>query len=435
MEFKFCYYGLYFEYSLTNILTCEYRNMIFFNCFAAYVAAPGVSVTGYFSGEHYADVCYPILGESGNGFAGSNTAPVVVQAKWDFLGLENLGMGFIQDDNGWNAGVYTDANKTRDVIEMHVKWLVASYSDSSLYTTAANRTRRAFIDVNEMQNSTIENIVDNGWIQPIGSPPVSVALFNLNAWSGVKLTGPMTTIFQVATSQNTPFFKFPGHYLGSQCIWEEPGVASGRFFSAQASGNYPTTSVGDVFEISANFGNICPGGTDATTNRPIVGPCMQGGITLGAGGYAIPIATSGYSIQANIGSQAPAMGLIYQKATGIGAQLIITPGTSTAAASGTWVSSGGGATTNASGTWAVSGTTGITSWTITNHGDRMTSAPTINLTATSGSIPSGGALTPIWPSALATSGASASFGNTLGTSVFYSGSAPNNHVNLYLQGL
>jgi hypothetical protein len=434
-----CYYGVYFsgpgQTQGITVGDIQADDILISGCFAAFAAGCLVTIVIQSSDEFYLGSNNIIFyGEAGSA---SNPQPIMAASffrSWSFEGYSNA---IVFDQNALaldatGAWVYTDANKKRSCWARVGSFAAGTYwSTSNVPLTINGQSLRALFDCADL-NLHIDYVLDANFFYSASIAP-SLAVFNVNGISELRLGGNCLAMFQTATDANIPFI-ITQNYEKSNASWlDTQSSIGGLFFSTLTSGNYPTTIIGDLFELSGNYSNIQPAGSNLIiANAPFVGSCMEGGLTLGSK-QLVPIATKGPSIQVNIGSQAPAMGLIYQKATGIGALLTITPGTSTAAASGTWVSSGGGATTNASGTWAASGTTGITSWTITNHGAGMTSAPTIALTATSGSVPSGGALTPHWPSALATPGVSANFGNTLGVSIYYGGSAPNNHVNLYLQ--
>lgn len=400
--------------------------------FAGLACHKNASIQGcVFEGETYiGGTTYAIYGESG----GTTDLMTLTQIKHLFT--EFIGYGIFQDDGVYSAGVYTDANKTRNLSASAIDFFSGSYGSGAQTNTSTARYRRACADIGWMSGFEIRNLYSDGTnivpSQQGASAPVAV--FNITEWNysfgGTHLDGDMVALFSNAGA--LPIFRVTGsNPVGSGATFRQPGGIAGRFWSNNYNtsiGNYTTTRLGDVFE-SADYG-IAPGGNNYYANASVLGVCGQTGVSLTVAANCIPLIEQGYSVSVNVGQATFTWGQVI-KGSGIGAALTISNPGSSGGVSGTWATSGGGGS-GATGTFTCVGGV-FTATTITNHGSGYTSVPTI--VVSTGTFPSGGVLTAKWPGALAKYGTSTVFGSSLGTVTGSAGSTPNLQALVKLAGL
>ena len=357
---------------------------------------PNASVSGTFDGETYLSAPIAIRGDSGA------CKPILYDVLIRHLMAEYIGQEVIADDTGFNSttNVYTDANKCRSVTKLGIDDFYWSYSNNNW---AAGRQRRAIIDVNDI-SGYIDGLQTDTGIQspnsvpaPNGSANTPVAFLNVHsvqdATTGFKLSGNISNLIaQMGTLPLVP----PTLAVPAFITLEQPGVWSGGLSPLYVSGNYASTTIGDLLEPDVYQG-VAAGGTNYTaTSQPVLGVAMQGGLI--PGGYQtgpwVPFASSGI-VAVNVGWPATGWGA-YTKNTGIGSSIMLATGKGYAAGTYVWSCSIGGC----AGTVTVNSLGQLAAYTITNHGTNLSAVPTIAVPSGAGAG-SGGAITAVWPSGLA----------------------------------
>jgi hypothetical protein len=384
-------------------------------------ASTGATIFGTFNGETYLSAPYAILGEAGTG-----CAQIIAGSSIDHLMTEYIGNAFIADDDNFSGGTYTDSNKCRGIGATDIGIWYSSWSNGHFW--GGGRGRRASIDVWSASLNIHDLTPAGGNFSPNVADPASttpIATFNLtsilqNGIYGVRVAGDINLWLSTGDSGTVPAF------LNSVITASNVGVTlaqtgawSGAMRGWSTTGNYTTTTAGDVFE---GYGNgVAPGGSGLSSLTQTIGIAMQSGLTTTG---AIPLAQEG-AVNIGTGYNSPGFSL-WKQSTGIGTPITITA----AGASGTngsfsATATGGGCTTEPTFTFTVTGGI-VTATTITNHGAGCTSAPTLPTSASSGL--SGATLTAKWPSALAIQAASLADPNVLGVFVGGSGSGAQNFV-------
>ena len=399
---------------------------------AGLVVNGNASITASFKGETYVSAPYPILGESGG------CSDILYSSEFDRLMTEYTGNAFIADDNGFSNGVYDDSKKCRGIHMTTIGNWFPNYVNGSFWG-ANGRGRRASIDVGQVGSFVIEKLNPAGGSfvptpAPSGPAPITtINATNLGDWGlgASKIVGQIN--MWIWQSGSLPLARCAGGpcYDPQFIAIEQPGEYSGFLAHWYVnSGNYTTTTAGDVFEHSQY--SYSPGGQGygaAPDNVLSAGVVLQSGLTPAVG--FVPLQTTG-SANVNFGFGGWTWGAV-KKASGIGRTVKISAAGS-GGANGTfnWTATGGGCSTAPTGTFTVAGGA-ITATSITNHGSGCTGIPSIPTSLSSGL--NGAQLTPIWPGALGTA-ASSLTGPLLGMS--HGGNTPGNGNNVFfvrLQGL
>lgn len=152
----------------------------------------GATMSGaVFTGETYLSAPVGIRAESGA------CTSLMSNVSFDHLFDEFMGNALISDETGLSGGVWTDSNKCRNVINLHINKWFQLYSNSKLWTTGG-RGRRATIDAAQI-NMVVDMMSGAGANMAPTSPgggASPVATFNVNKFSvdgfgGTKLGGDL----------------------------------------------------------------------------------------------------------------------------------------------------------------------------------------------------------------------------------------------------
>ncbi len=383
--------------------------------FAASGAARGAmcvdgnaSVSGEFDAESY-------LNAQGYNFYGYNNgcAPLIGDAHFERLMMEETGLGFAIDDHVFNGGTYTDGNKCRSIQNLRVEYTFPQFQNSA-FPSGLGRVRRAAWDVTTM-SGYLHGISDNGGTMvPIPDPTGShgIAIFNLNGIGdsatnmGFGISGDITGLAGAAVGQGPggstiPFFNAGATggnpYLAA--LWSQtngttPG--SGGFAIFNSAGNVTQSYVGDAYEFKGGtYGDVQPAGV--VPNMPVIGVAAQNGIT---NGQVVMMQQHGYAF-VNTGYSYGFNGF-EKKSQGVGGRAVIAAGSGGTNGTYAATSTGGGCSQQASFNIVVSGgqITQVNSNFSPNPGSgplNCTSAPTVPVTGVPGL--SGGSVTLQWPAA------------------------------------
>lgn len=352
------------------------------------VLSGGTAPAGFTLGSSYFVV---------NATPGSGTFNLATSRGGSAINSTSTGSGF-----SGTSGVYTDANKCRNISETDMVQFQNSFYNNNFDTTGSGRGRRATFDVNQISINLGRMIVNGMSLTPNAVAatygPPAVAFINAkgigDSYGDVNLAGDVTgLVSQLGTLQiaagDTAYNDYANITLQSGFGW------TGSVGQFQSVGTYTTTVVGDIFELG-QYGSAVPGGTNLAANSPAIGVALQGGMT---NAQNVPYANSGI-FNVNMGWNTTGVnGVLVGKSTGINKTLTVVGGTGYSNGGPyTWTATGGGCSTEPIGTVSVSGGA-LTGATIgaTTQGIGCTSTPTIPIPGGAGAG-SGGSITAKWPS-------------------------------------
>lgn len=130
-----------------------------------------------FNGETYLSAPTGFLFEAGSCTAAMSGVDI------DHLFDEFMGNALISDESGLSGGVWTEANKCRNIIRLHVNSWFQNWSNSKLWTTGG-RGRRATVDSAQLYMQIDMMSGSGAQIAPISpsSGPAPLATFNVKSF-------------------------------------------------------------------------------------------------------------------------------------------------------------------------------------------------------------------------------------------------------------